>query len=367
MCKILLGVSVVLALPPGVSLAGEKDAHNAKENALLVFPVLFYTPETKWAAGAVANYSFREPGSAVKSRPSTLMPSVTYTQRDQIMSELVADLYWRDERHHLSGYIGYKRFPDKFHGIGRNTGRAGEESYTPRSVKSAISYRMRIEQAWYAGMHYEFEHTQLIKVEPAGLLARGDLPGSEGGRTSGLGLLVYRDTRDNLFYPVSGSYWRLTATWFNRDWGSDYGFNRYNLDVRDYLALSVSQVIAFHAYINVISGNPPFQKMSLLGGRIGGCNLMRGYYEGRFRDKHLMAFQMEYRVMPLWWKIGLVAFVAAGDVSDRLERFVVKEFKYSAGAGLRFRVNRRDKLNIRLDVAYGRNSTGLYITFGEAF
>ena len=94
---------------------------------------------------------------------------------------------------------------------------------------------------------------------------------------------------------------------------------------------------------------------------------MRGYYRGRYRDKNMIAFQMEYRIMPVWWRLGLVGFVGVGDVAGRLDRFDLGNFKYSYGFGIRYLFMREEKLNIRLDFAYGKGSSGFYIVLREAF
>ena len=98
---------------------------------------------------------------------------------------------------------------------------------------------------------------------------------------------------------------------------------------------------------------------------LGGDSLMRGYYAGRFRDKVLLAGQAEYR-LPLWWRFGLVGFVGAGGVADRVGILSTSAFKLTYGFGLRFRLNREGE-NLRIDFGYGKGTSGLYFTAGEAF
>jgi len=356
-----------MALLPAFAADSRQDSIQQGKSSFIPLPVLFYTPETKLAGGAALNYFFREPGSSNTSRPSSILPSVIYTQKKQMIAELSADFYWHDEAYHFMVYTGYREFPDKFYGIGNNTPESNEENYTPRSVKVITSIQKKIGPGWNAGIQYEFEYCRLIQTESGGLLSDGTIPGCKCGTISGFGILLNMDTRDNIFSPGSGSYFQLSGTLFNEIFGSDYNYNKLNFDFRQYLPLSVSQVIAFQAYMDILRGTPPFRNLSMIGNRINGCNLMRGYYEGRFRDKHLMAFQIEYRVVPVWWKIGLAVFAGLGDVSDKLENFVLHNFKYSMGGGIRFLINRKEKLNIRLDFAYGKDTSGMYITIGEAF
>jgi len=194
-------------------------------------------------------------------------------------------------------------------------------------------------------------------------LAGGKIPGSTGTKASGIGFLSTWDSRNNSFYPSSGNYFQLSTTIFNRSLGSDYNFKRIKLDLRKYYSLFSSHVLALQSFFCFQVGNPPFQKMSLLGGE----EIMRGYYRGRYRDKNMIAFQMEYRMVPVWWRLGLVGFVGVGDVASRLDRFDLGNLKYSYGFGIRYLLRRKEKLNIRLDFAYGNGSLGFYIVLREAF
>lgn len=358
-CFILLGLFAF----PCFGKEAEQDSVKQKKNGFIPIPILFYMPETKIGVGAAVSYYFRESGSKLDSRPSTIMPVLTYTQKKQIISELSADLYLKDEIYHLNGYLSYKKFPDKFYGIGNHTSEDDEENYTPKSATFQMNLQKKVSSRLNIGVQYEFEHTKIIEVEENGLLVHGDIAGSKGGMVSGAGLLVNRDTRDNIFYPSSGSFYQLSATLFSSSLGSDYDFNRYTLDLRQYFPLFSSQVLACQGYINIITGDPPFQMLSLFGGR----ERMRGYFEGRYRDKNMMAFQIEYRIMPVLWRFGLVVFAGFGDVSDKMENFELRNFKYSVGGGIRYLFIREEKINVRLDFGHGKDSSGIYITIGEAF
>jgi outer membrane protein assembly factor BamA len=347
--------------------ADEPDSLKQKRSGFIPIPILFYMPETGIGAGAAVNCYFREPGSRSDSKPSTIMPVIAYTQKKQMIGEISADLYWRDETYHLNSYLSYKKFPDKFYGIGNNTLEDDEEDYTPEIAKLTLNIQKKTYSGFSIGLQYEFEHNEIVEFQEDGLLAQGDIPGVEGGTTSGIGLSIIWDTRDNIFYPTSGKYCQSSASLFSSALGSDFEFKRYNLDFRQYLPLFSSHVLAFQGYLNIMTGKPPFQILSLLGSRAGGQNLMRGYYEGRYRDKNMIAFQMEYRIMPVLWRFGLVAFVGFGDVSDKMDNFEIQNLKYSLGVGIRYLFIREEKINVRFDVGYGKNSSGIYITIGEAF
>lgn len=136
---ILLGV----VLFPSFVIGNEQDSLRQKRCGFLALPVLFYAPETKLAGGAAINYYFREPGSESISRPSTLMPSVVYTQKKQIVTELITDLYWKNEMYNLKSYTGYAKFPNTFYGIGDNTPEDIEENYTSRIARLEVSFQKK--------------------------------------------------------------------------------------------------------------------------------------------------------------------------------------------------------------------------------
>ena len=101
---------------------------------------------------------------------------------------------------------------------------------------------------------------------------------------------------------------------------------------------------------------------------LGGADRMRGYYNGRYRDDHLMSLQAEYRV-PVYKRFSAVGFAGVGDVTGRSSTISIRNMKYSYGGGLRFAVNKNEKLHIRLDYGFGKGkgNQGFYLQFGEAF
>jgi len=102
-------------------------------------------------------------------------------------------------------------------------------------------------------------------------------------------------------------------------------------------------------------------------GLLGGAEIMRGYYLGRYRDKNMLVLQAEYRWAPIFWRFGLAAFAALGDVAETLDRFNLGRFKTTYGLGLRFVIDPKQRLHLRLDFGFGKETSGVYFTAGEAF
>lgn len=104
---------------------------------------------------------------------------------------------------------------------------------------------------------------------------------------------------------------------------------------------------------------------------MGGENLMRGYYTGRFRDKNQVATQVELRFLPLPLgftdRFGAAVFGGVGQVFPEIRSFNMENFVWSAGVGLRFLLFPKKDIYTRFDLAFTQEGNGFYIFIGEAF
>jgi hypothetical protein len=339
------------------------DSVQQKRNSLVALPYAYYTPETKFAFGAGSIYSFRGADAPAEARPSNVRVALTYTQLKQGIVALLPELYFKNEAYYCNGYCGFYRYPDKFWGVGHDTPDRAEEDYEPIYLRSNANVQRRIVRGLYVGLRYQYEYIDLRKTDPEGVLRLGVVPGSEGGHSSGLGVIINHDTRDHIYQPSRGFFNQVYAVFFGRDLGSDYTFQLLSIDLRGYVSLFGSHVLAIQTYDSFISGEPPFQMLNMF----GSSYWMRGYYFGRFRDKDMVTVQAEYR-FPIVWRIGAAGFAGFGDVRDRIEEFTIGEFKYSFGFGFRFMFDAQERINARLDFGFGKGDNfGIYALVVEAF
>ena len=106
-------------------------------------------------------------------------------------------------------------------------------------------------------------------------------------------------------------------------------------------------------------GNPSWAMLA----RLGSNSSMRGYYQGRFRDKHMITGQVEFR-QHVWRRSGLVAWVGCGSVFHDSESF--KHWLPNYGIGYRFEF--RNRMNIRFDYGFGaKGENGFMFSINEAF
>lgn len=329
-----------------------------RRNSVVALPAVFYTPETRLGGGAALLHALR---TSAHGRPIASAASVMYTQNGQVLAGLSTDAWLDDSRHHVAASVGYSRFPTIFYGIGNATSVTDSETYTPRTFAMDAAVERRIAPGIYVGLTGDVGDTHLVEVEPGRALASGTIRGSSGGRAVGMGVSLTYDTRDNILAAESGGYARVAVRGYGAMLGSDYGFTSTRVDLRRYRAFA-HHVFAVQASWSGVAGDVPFDRIPKLGGQ----NLLRGYFEGRFRDRHYAAAQAEYRT-PSWHRLGLASFAGAGEVAPSVGKLTLRGIHAAGGAGLRVMLSRQERLALRLDYGAGHRSSGFYVTVGEAF
>jgi len=364
---LLLSVSLIVLPAAGQEAKPDEKVQTKKEViGLVIIPLVFYEPETEWAGGVGGLLTFRTPEQDPASRPSSVYFYAIYTQLHQFAMQVMPAFYLKNEAYLLNGTLTMERYPNKFWGFGADTPDSAVQNYTPRISSLVVSFQKRIlaRERLYVGLQYQLENQKILQSDAGGSIAQGLVPGNKGGTVSGLGFILNWDSRNNIFTPSHGSYCQVSTFFNGKTLGSDFTFTSVNVDLRTYMqGLAPSHVLALQAFYQSAVGPAfPFYRYP----QLGGAYLMRGYYAGRYRDNYFMAFQAEYR-FPVWWRFGMVTFAGLGDVARDLRHINFDEFKYSAGAGLRFKISPKEGATLRADFAFGQGTTGFYFTANEAF
>jgi len=312
----------------------------------LFIPAVTYSPETSLGLGVRALKIFRPVnGQDSLTRPSSLPLTFLYTFNRQAILTAELDFWEKSNNGYLNTRLEIADYPFRFYGIGNIP--QTDEIYATRFVYFHINYEKRVASGLYVGPRYEFRTDAIYETTDQGLLSSGAIPGSDGQRMSGLGLQINYDTRNNIFQPTSGAFHQISLMTFQQFLGSNFTFSQYQFDFRKYLQIKPRHMLVGQAWVSLTTGNPPFQQVSLT----GGSNLMRGFFEGKYRDMHAMVYQAEYR-LPVYKAFGLVLFGSAGQVAPTVGAFAADRLRYGAGIGFRYRLN-EEGLNIRLDIGVG--------------
>ena len=359
----LFAITIVTLLSVIPSAAQTDSLKPASVNRLLMFPVIARSVETNWIFGGIACGTFRINHRDSLSRTSNIQALVLYSMKKQFVAAINGTIYFPHENYILNHRFSYSYFPDKYWGVGSRSKESAAESYKFRQYYIYLHLMKKISKDFFIGAIYEQQRLLTMHYLLGGMFDKESIPGRGGYMVSGLGLSATLDNRNNAFSPDKGTYAQISIKCFSSATGSDFNYTNVVQDIRKYIPVKKS-VLAFQFfnYMN-IGRHIPLRSMAAL----GGDNIMRGYYNGRFRDRQQLVLQAEYR-MPVYNRWGVVFFTSAGDVTGGLMDYSIGSLKYAYGSGVRFALNKKEKLNLRLD--YGITSTGnkgFYLQLGEAF
>ncbi len=326
--------------------------------SVIPFPGVFYTPETSvgFAAFALGTWTPEDDGL----KPHVYRAGTVYTLKSQVSLFLGSEDYFAGDNLRLATELSFARFPDIYYGIGPDSGL--EEDYTPNEARITVSAGWRVAPSLYVGPVYRFAFSSLADTTQGGALAGGGVPGSGDFASSGGGLLAIWDSRDSAIYPRAGRLVEVEAAGYPRPLGSTGDWVSLRLDARSYHRLLRDHVIALQAVAELTGGDVPLRELP----RLGGESLLRGYYDGRFRDKTMVALQTEYR-FPIVWRFGGVVFAGVGQVAETPADLSLDSLKVAGGAGLRFLVETTQHVNLRIDFGQSLDGNGFYLQVTEAF
>jgi len=178
-------------------------------------------------------------------------------------------------------------------------------------------------------------------------------------KTSGLGLTLEYDTRDNPFTPSSGWNGVLEGNFYREAFGGDVDFDSYRAHVYGYLPLFDHKlVVGGRADLRAVSGDVPFYRLPYVD--------MRGIAAGRYQDERAAMLETELRwnLTPRW---ALIGFVGAGRAWGRRDDFGDATTAVAKGGGFRYLLARKLGLWSGIDYAWGPDDHTFYIQVGSAW
>lgn len=353
-----LTVSGFLLLFGGSSLyAQSKDSIGHKKGdppkvKVLPVPTLGYEPETKTYIGAAGLFTLDFYHDST-TRTSNTKIEFTYTWRNQIILESEWEYFFKGERWFTKGLLHYSRFPDFYYGVGPGTGENAELLFNSHRIIIDINAFKNIGGHHFAGLgirYLSYRNITSDSINPYLELKNTSVFGIKGA--------LVKDTRNNLLNTSKGEYYFIESDY---NFGSP-GYIRLMVDLRKYYTVKGNYTFALRLYNSFNFNTPAFFDYSVL----GGDRFVRGYFYGRYRDNNLSTFQAEFR-LPLFWRFGVAAIGGLSTVYPDFNSFA-NRIRPNYGGGLRFAVDKKDKINLRFDYVLGaEKQNGFYIAFGESF
>jgi len=325
------------------------------------FPVLFYTPETRFGFGAAGICIFNFKNDSLFAPRSSVNLGFTYTQNKQVLFYLPYTLFIKNRSYQVYGELAYNRYTYNFYGVGNDNPRDFVEKYGVAFPRLRFTALKKVGKNLFTGLRYAYDQFSLFGLDTTGQLYKKTIPGSTGGTVSGFGIVTLYDSRDFIFYPSKGFWGELVVYRDDHLTGSSFNYTRIALDLSKYMHYG-KNILALNLYSLYSDSDMPFFQMGVLGGQ----KKMRGFYEGRYRDNNVLVFQAEYR-RHLFWLLGFTIFGDVGQVASRYDRFNAANWRYTYGGGLRLTIDKAQRINLRIDVGVGNNRVLPYFTIGEAF
>ncbi|OJJ14033.1 hypothetical protein BKI52_44410 [marine bacterium AO1-C] len=343
----------------------KKTPKDSSQRSFAIVPVVGVSPETGFTVATLGVLNFKTGKDYQKSRLSNVMPFASLSFTGQIAFGTFYRVFSGNDRYLFQGRLIYNIGNAVYYGIGNDLPESNKENSTNQTISMATRVFRRLDKNLFFGLQYQYVHFTSLERESGGLLETSQVAGYDGSVVSGLGAAILYDNRENILNPQKGLYAEMSGYRFNKGAIGEYEFTSLQLDIRKYFQpfSDLPHTLAIQGFASFVIGDPPYSQLSAL----GGPTIMRGYVRGRYREKHHLAMQAEYR-FPVWRKFGMAVFGGLGDVHNKVMNFNSTDLKGSYGVGLRFSILPKDRVNLRLD--YGRGSdgsSGIYLGIGEAF
>jgi len=334
------------------------DSCSHKKVYIIPIPILYYVPETRLAFGAGASFTFKLNKDSATNY-SEFLGVAAYTQNHQIVLYSPFELYTKNNNYYFEGDVGFYKYSYYYWGTG--TDRVNKELYEVIYPRITLNTYRRLFSKFYAGFDYNLQRNHIIKTDPQGTLTTGSITGSTGYVASGIGLDLLYDSRDSIFFPTKGLFIRIATFDYSSLFGSTALFKKITTDFSWYKKITPTVILAINQRNQFTYGNAPFDQLAL----IGGSRQMRGYYYGYYRDKFMTLLQAEARIH-LYGVWGLAVFGASALIGHPGVFPESPGLILAEGAGLRYNANKRQHINVRGDIGYGR-SLEYYLSVEEAF
>lgn len=178
--------------------------------------------------------------------------------------------------------------------------------------------------------------------------------------TSGAGLTVEYDSRDNFFSPKEGLKYELSHFWFKDSIGSDVNYQLTEFSGLNYFRVTKKWLAALRVevdYANSAELLPPYATPSVS---------MRGVPSGRYLGNAVGVSELEvtYEVN-FRWEVNV--FAGAAKASNEFSSLLDSESRISKGIGFRYLIARRYGFNMGIDIAKGPEENIFYIQAGSAW
>lgn len=338
------------------------DSNKNKKHKRFDFSVIggpHYASDTKFGLGLVAAGLYRtDPNDSILP-PSNVSLYGDVSSVGFYMLGVRGNHIAPKGRYRIDYHLYFYSFPSDFWGIGYEMGDkdANKSDMKRWQAQAEVSFLFRVADNFYIGPMASYDYVIGKHIERPELLQGMD----QHTWNVGAGVSLVYDNRDNLTNPHRGIFLNINQMFRPGFMGNDYAFSTTAFRFDAYQRLGKGTVLAEDIRANLNFGNPSWGMMA----ELGGTHSMRGYYEGRYRDKHSLEATVELR-QHVWKRNGIVVWVGAGTIFPKFSALRSKQILPNAGVGYRWEFKKN--VNVRLDYGFGKSGqSGFLFNINEAF
>lgn len=166
--------------------------------------------------------------------------------------------------------------------------------------------------------------------------------------------------------PRQGGRYALTYQRFADRDGGRFSFDRVEADLQQYISLYRNRrILALRGLVSVSEADDGARVPFYLQRTLGGPDDLRGFRRFRFRDRHALLLQAEYR-WEIFTAVDGAIFYDAGKVASRVEDLNLRDLESDYGIGFRF--GTRNGVFLRVEGAFGSSGGKHFVfRFGDVF
>jgi outer membrane protein assembly factor BamA len=352
---------IIAVMLQGNVLAQQSPSTEQKDEKAKQFvaaPLIFSSPAFGNGLGAMGLYFYKPESAGEKSPPSTVTMVGAYSDTDSYFVGVFNQNHLRND--HLRPKAGYAngRINNNF-----DIPTLGDVKFATNvnAIFGGLDWRHKGDLFFGVTAGYIDSSYQAKNNAAKAYFKLFDVKDNTSGQ---IGFSVSYDSRDNTRYPEKGALSSLKFTLIPELLGSEQGYSALEIQTNHYLEQKHGHILALRAYGRFTPEDTPYVGLSTLGQRSD----LRGYTAGEKVAENLISTQAEYRWMfkPKW---GVVGFAGVATLYDTgIGNIENDNIYYSSGVGLRYVLHEENRVNFRVDFAWGENDdSGYYVSMVEAF
>ena len=324
-----------------------------------VLPGPHFSSDTGFGLGIIGMGLYRQNRRDTISQPSTVSIFGDVTSKASYTFGVFGTHIFPYDKGRIDYEVSANYFKESFWGTGYEMGNNDDNEGTMKRwrITAKDDFLWQVARNVFVGPTLTFDYADILEIDRPELLAGQDTR----SWNIGAGVTFAYDSRDIMTRPTRGVYLMVSQLFRPKFMGSGYTYTTTDFRFDTYTPLWKGAVIGGDLRGTLNFGDASWSTMALL----GNSSTMRGYYKGRYRDKHKMEAQVELR-QHVWKRNGVVVWAGVGTVFDKFSSIHFDRLLPNWGFGYRWEFKKNG--NVRLDYGFGKKGIqGFVFNINEAF